>query len=70
MSLVWCIVCHIRPAMANESRCENCWADDQDRYDQRRVANINTTVRSSRESSDVPIQTETRAARRGRDQGR
>ncbi len=34
--------------MFNENRCEDCWATDQDRYDQRRrVQNIHTMVKSS-----------------------
>jgi len=70
MSFVWCKACAIRPAMLNEARCEDCWASDQARYDQRRVANINTMAQSSREVCGVPVHAETRAARRGRTQGR
>ena len=56
MNLVWCEVCGTRPAMFNESRCEDCWAADQDRYDhRRRVHNIHTMVNSSREVNDVPV---------------
>ena len=56
--------------MFNEDRCENCWADDQHRYRRRKIGNIHTMVNGSREMHDVPIQSETRAARRKRDQGR
>ena len=70
MNLVWCIVCGIRPAMFNESRCEDCWADDQYRYRRHKIGNIHTMVNSSREMHDVPIQSETRAARRKGGQGR
>jgi len=50
MNLVLCKVCHIRPAMFNEDRCENCWADDQQRYDGRKkVQNVHTMVKSSRD---------------------
>ena len=70
MNLVWCIVCGIRPAMFNESRCEDCWADDQYRYRRRKIGNIHTMVNTSREMRDVPIQSETRAARRKGGQGR
>jgi len=70
MTFVWCEICGTPPAMFNESRCEDCWASDQARYDQRRVANINTTIQSCREVCDVPVQAEDRAARRGRDQSR
>jgi hypothetical protein len=54
MSFLWCEVCGTRPAMFNESRCEDCWASDQERYDQRRrVVNIRTTVKSSRDFDDA-----------------
>ena len=56
--------------MFNESRCEDCWADDQYRYRRRKIGNIHTMVNTSREMHDVPIQSETCAARRRRDQGR
>jgi hypothetical protein len=70
MNPLWCIVCGIRPAMFNESRCEDCWADDQYRYRRRKIGNIHTMVYTSLEMHDVPIQSETRAARRRRDQRR
>ena len=61
-------VCGIQPAMFNETRCENCWADDQDHCDRRRPANVHTMVNSSRESERCPCLSKTRCPRR--DQGR
>ena len=70
MNLVWCNVCGIRPAMFNESRCEDCWADDQHRYRRRKIGNIHTMVNSSREVNDVPVHRKNSFCPAKRDQGR
>jgi hypothetical protein len=70
MNLVWC-ACGKLVRYAGETRCEDCFADEQAKYHIQRNGNskrlnINTTVRSSREGCDVPLTAEDRAARRRR----
>jgi hypothetical protein len=66
MNLVWC-TCGKLVRFAGEDRCEDCFADAQQRLHISRFGsnrrNVKTTVKSNREDCDVPISAEDRPAR-------